>query len=504
MTYELIAAVDLGSNSFRLQVGRVVDDQIYPLDSLKEPVRLAAGLTAQKALDGPSQLRALEALRRFGERLRGFDAGAVRAVATNALRVAKNAPQFLAQAEVALGFPIEIIAGREEARLIYLGVAHTLPNPGRQQLVVDIGGGSTECIIGRNIEPTELASLYMGCVGFSLKYFPNGRIGKSGMKAAELAARKELQGIVRLYRKTGWEEAVGSSGTAKALADIIEMNGLSATGEAGITREGLENLRGILLQAGDVGRLTLQGLRPDRIPVLPGGLAIMSAVFKEFGLERMTFSEGALRLGVLYDLLGRYHHQDLRHATVQQFMRRYQVDADQAARVASTARGFLLQLLPKAAKAEQADAQVLGWATLMHEIGISVAHSSYHKHSAYILANADMPGFSKMDQARLSRIVLAHRGKLDRVQEIMPDSADWLLIFSLRLAVLLHRSRDDASLPAIAVRRRERGFVVGVDPDWLVASPLSAAALEEEGRQWSGLGMEIKIKSGRGKSQAAA
>ena len=504
MTYELVAAVDLGSNSFRLQVGRVVDDQIYPLDSLKEPVRLAAGLTAQKVLDGPSQLRALEALRRFGERLRGFDAGAVRVVATNALRVAKNAPQFLAQAEAALGFPIEIIAGREEARLIYLGVVHTLPNPSRQQLVVDIGGGSTEFIIGRDIEPIELESLYMGCVGFSLKYFPRGRIEKSGMKAAELAARKELQGIVRQYRKTGWEEAVGSSGTAKALVDIIELNGLSGTGEAGITRDGLERLRGVLLQAGDVGKLTLQGLRPDRIPVLPGGLAIMSAVFKEFGLERMAFSDGALRLGVLYDLLGRYHHQDLRHATVQQFMRRYQVDAGQAARVAATARGFLQQLLQKAAATEQADAQVLDWAALLHEIGISVAHSSYHKHSAYILAYADMPGFSKMDQARLSRIVLAHRGKLERVQEIVADSPDWLLIFSLRLAVLLHRSRDDAALPAITVRRGERGFGIGVDPHWLEASPLTAAALEEEGRQWSGLGMEIKIKSGRGKSQAAA
>lgn len=495
MSYELVAAVDLGSNSFRLQVGRVVDDQIYPLDSLKEPVRLAAGLTAQKVLDGPSQLRALEALRRFGERLRGFDDGAVRAVATNALRVAKNAPQFLAQAEAALGFRIEIIAGREEARLIYLGVAHTLPNPSRQQLVVDIGGGSTEFIIGRDIEPIELESLYMGCVGFSLKYFPRGRIEKSGMKAAELAARKELQGIVRQYRKTGWEEAVGSSGTAKALVDIIELNGLSQAGETGITRHGLERLRGVLLHAGDVGKLTLQGLRPDRIPVLPGGLAIMSAVFKEFGLERMAFSDGALRLGVLYDLLGRYHHQDLRHATVQQFMRRYQVDASQAARVAATARGFLLQLLPKAAAAEQADAQVLDWAALLHEIGISVAHSSYHKHSAYMLANADMPGFSKMDQARLSRIVLAHRGKLERVQEIVSDSPDWLLIFSLRLAVLLHRARDDAPLPAIAVRRGERGFGIGIDPRWLAASPLSAAALEEEGRQWSGLGMEIKIKS---------
>ncbi len=501
MGYELVAAVDLGSNSFRLQIGRVEGDQIYPLDSLKESLRLAAGLTAQRTLDGPSQARALEALARFGERLRGFDAGAVRAVATNTLRVARNAPQFLARAEAVLGFPIEIIAGREEARLIYLGVAHTLPNPHTQQLVVDIGGGSTEFIIGRNIEPIEMESLYMGCVGFSLKYFPRGRIEKSGMKEAELAARKELQAIVRQYKKTGWEEAVGSSGTAKALTDIIEMNGLS---EGGITRDGLDRLRGILLHAGEVGRLTLQGLRPDRLPVLPGGLAIMLAVFKEFGLERMTFSEGALRLGVLYDLLGRYHHQDLRNATVQQFMRRYQVDAGQATRVAATALGFLLQLLPEAVAAEQPDAQVLDWAALMHEIGISVAHSSYHKHSAYILANADMPGFSKMDQARLSRIVLAHRGKLERVQEILPNSSDWLLIFSLRLAVILHRSRDDASLPAIAVRRNERGFSVGVDPAWLAASPLSAAALEEEGRQWSALGMEIKLKAGRSKSQAAA
>lgn len=501
MGYELVAAVDLGSNSFRLQVGRVVEDQIYPLDSLKEPVRLAAGLTPQKSLDGASQLRALEALARFGERLRGFDAGAVRAVATNALRVAKNAPQFLAQAEAALGFPIEIIAGREEARLIYLGVAHTLPNPRTQQLVVDIGGGSTEFIIGRAIEPLELESLYMGCVGFSLQYFPRGRIEKSGMKAAELAARKELQAIVRQYKKTGWEEAVGSSGTAKALADILEMNGLS---ETGITRDGLERLRSLLLHAGDLGKLTLQGLRPDRIPVLPGGLAIMLAVFKEFDLERMTFSDGALRLGVLYDLLGRYHHQDLRNATVQQFMRRYQVDASQAARVAATARGFLLQLLPEAVAEEQPDGQVLGWAALMHEIGISVAHSSYHKHSAYILANADMPGFSKMDQARLSRVVLAHRGKLERVQEIVPDSADWLLIFSLRLAVTLHRTRDDAPFPSIGVKRNERGFALGVDPHWLAASPLTAAALDEEGRQWAALGMDFRIKARSGKSQAAA
>jgi exopolyphosphatase/guanosine-5'-triphosphate,3'-diphosphate pyrophosphatase len=238
--------------------------------------------------------------------------------------------------------------------------------------------------------------------------------------------------------------------------------------------------------------------------VLLGGLAIMSAVFKEFGLTQMAFSDGALRLGVLYDLLGRYHHQDLRNATVQQFMRRYQVDAGQAARVAATARDFLFQLMAEACAEDHPDAQVIGWAAQMHEIGISVAHSGYHKHSAYILANADMPGFSRMDQARLSRIVLGHRGKLERVQDIMRESPDWLLIFSLRLAAILHRARDGAPLPPIAVRRGDKGFQMGVDPGWLEASPLTAAALEEESRQWAELGMELRIKSGRGKTQAAA
>jgi len=498
MSYDLVAAVDLGSNSFRLQVGRVVEDQVYPLDSLKEPVRLAAGLTAQRTLDGPSQLRAIEALRRFGERLRGFDAGAVRAVATNALRVAKNAAQFLPQAEAALGFPIEIIAGREEARLIYLGVAHSLPKPNTRQLVVDIGGGSTEFIIGRDIEPLELESLYMGCVGYSLKYFPRGQVDKASMKAAELAARKELQAIVRRFREVGWAQAVGSSGTAKALADILEMNGLSPQG---ITREGLDRLRGMLVEAGEVTRLDLAGLRPDRVPVLPGGLAIMSAVFKEFGLDGMSFSDGALRLGVLYDLLGRYHHQDLRDATVSQFMRRYQVDERQAVRVAEAAQDFLRQLRPDAATAECADVQVLEWAARLHEVGISVAHASYHKHSAYILANADMPGFSRKDQVRLARIVLAHRGKLERVQEISRDDPDWLLVLSLRLAATLRRSRDDTPLPRIVVKRTERGFHLGVEADWLDASPLTAAALDEEGRQWTGLGMELRVRGGRGAAQ---
>ena len=490
MGYELIAAVDLGSNSFRLQVGRIVANQIYPLDGLKESVRLAAGLTAEKKLDAAAQQRGVEALSRFGERLRGFDKEAVRAVATNTLRVAKNAEAFLERAEAALGFPIEVIAGREEARLIYLGVAHTLANPQTRQLVVDIGGGSTEFIIGQNIDPIRLESLYMGCVSFSLRFFPEGRVDKRSFKEAELAARRELQTIVHVYRETGWDEAIGSSGTAKAIVDLLELNGFSAHG---VTRDGLEKLRNELIHAGEVSRMKLQGLRADRIPVLPGGLAIMSAIFKEFGLERMEFSEGALRLGVLYDQLGRYHHEDLRDATVTRFMQRYEVDQRQASRVARTALALLNQMVPTSRAAGHPDAQFLVWAAFLHEVGISVAHSSYHKHSAYILANADMPGFSRRDQARLSRLVLAHRGKLERAQPLRGEAPEWTLIFCLRTAALLHRSRDDQALPPLSSGFTRNGFHLSLGADGLDVLPLTAAALEDEAQQWAGIGGDLRI-----------
>ena len=492
MGYELIAAVDLGSNSFRLQVGRVVEDQIYPLDSIKESVRLAGGLTSEKSLDGPSQLRALEALRRFGERLRGFDPASVRAVATNTLRVAKNAPQFLVQAEAALGFPIEVIAGREEARLIYLGVANALPDRNRQQLVVDIGGGSTEFIVGRGFETLELESIYMGCVGYSLKYFPNGLVDKAGMKAAELAARREIQAIVSQYKQAGWEVAIGSSGTAKTLVDVLEQNEYSASG---ITADGLAQLKAHLLRTGDVNKLQVAGLRDDRMQVLPGGLAIMSAVFKEFGLEQMMFSEGALRLGVLYDLLGRYHHHDLRDMTVRAFARRYQVDSRQAERVGATALQVYAQLNPSSLEEGNMEARYLGWVGALHEVGISVAHSSFHKHSAYILGNADMPGFSKMDQGRLARLALVQRGKLERAQESVRHEAEWDLIFSLRFSAILHRARDNMVLPEMQVKRSEKGYTLSVPSKWLADSPLTAAALEEEGRQWKMLGLDFRIKA---------
>jgi exopolyphosphatase/guanosine-5'-triphosphate,3'-diphosphate pyrophosphatase len=485
---ETLAAIDLGSNSFHLQIGRVVDDQIYLLDSLREPVRLGAGLTRDKRLDRPTQLRALEALGRFGERLRGFPRRAVRAVGTNALRVAKNAEPFLEEAEAALGFPIEVVFGREEARLIYLGVAHTLAPGSERRLVVDIGGGSTEFVIGTGLDPELVDSVPMGCVSYSLQFFEDGRIDKQGFRRAETAAANEMQRLVKGYRKAGWSEAVASSGTAKTIAAICASQGWA---DHGIPADGLDRLRAALIKAGDVSRLRMEGLSKDRVPILPGGVAILAAVFAELGIQRMEVSGGALRDGVLYDLLGRTQHHDQREATASHFQRRYQVDAAQAERVDRLAQ----DLLAKLGGAEEDEAQMLRWAAMLHEIGISIAFTGHHKHAAYILSQADMPGFSQRDQRRLARLVLAHRGKLSKgeLEELASDSPDWAMIFALRTAALFIRSRGDVDPPEIGCRAVESGFRLSLPAAWLEAHPLTEAALERDADEWRAVGLKLEL-----------
>jgi exopolyphosphatase / guanosine-5'-triphosphate,3'-diphosphate pyrophosphatase len=487
--HSIFAAVDLGSNSFKLQVARMVDNQIYLLDSLREPVRLGSGLTEDKKLDEPTQARALACLKRFGECLRGFPAHGVRAVGTNTLRVAKNAPTFLKQAEAALGFPIEVVAGREEARLIYLGVTQSLPPVGEKRLVVDIGGGSTEFIIGSGVRPQKLESLYMGCVSHSLRFFPEGKISKSNMKEAELAARNELQSIASEFSANYWQEAVGSSGTIKALGDILELNGYS---DSGITAGGLEKFRSYLLKAGSVDRLAIEGLRTDRAPVIAGGFAILSAVFSELGVKHMKVASGALRQGILCDLLGRIHHKDMREVTVQQFMERYNVDSAQAKSVEALAQELLRQLIKDSEALEDA-ARLIAWSSRLHEIGVSVAHSGYHKHSAYIIQNADMPGFSKMDQGRMSLLVLAHRGKLSKVRGLLTDERQWSQILALRLAALFYRSRRTPSLQRIQVKSSSSGYYLSLDREWLKRNPLTVMALLDETKEWKSVGLELEV-----------
>jgi exopolyphosphatase/guanosine-5'-triphosphate,3'-diphosphate pyrophosphatase len=488
--YSTIAAVDLGSNSFRLQGARVVDDQIYPLDSLRENVRLAAGLDAGKCLDEASQLRALECLARFGERLRGLPRQAVRVVGTSTLRVAKNTAEFQRKAEAALGFPIEVVAGREEARLIYLGVAHGLPPSEQRRLVVDIGGGSTECIIGTALEPFKLESLRMGCVNFTQRFFADGKVDKASLKEAELAARAEVQYVAADFKAGEWDEALGSSGTARALADILEQSGYST---AGITRDGLAQLRGAILKAGDSKRFDFPGMKPDRKPVLAAGFAVMSGIFAELGIERMTVASAAMREGILYDLLGRVHHQDMRDATGNQFMRRYHVDPAQAERVERLAVSLFEQTGKGDPDDPESPLRYLIWAARLHEIGISIAHTGYHKHSAYIVQNADMPGFSKMEQARLALLVRAQRGAPAKVPDFGPNHPDWRLVLALRLAVLFHRSRAEIQLPQMRLECADAACQLSIARQWLEQNPLTEAALQAESKEWKGVGLGFKL-----------
>jgi exopolyphosphatase/guanosine-5'-triphosphate,3'-diphosphate pyrophosphatase len=484
-----LAAVDLGSNSFRLQVARIEGDQLYMLDGLREPVRLAAGLDANRCLDKAAQQRALDCLQRFGERLRGFAPGAVRAVGTNSLRVAKNAADFLPLAEQALGFPIEVIAGHEEARLIYAGVAHGLPVTQEKRLVMDIGGGSTEFIIGRGLEPLRLESLYMGCVSFSRRFFPDGKIAKTALKQAELAARSELQSIVAEFSRGHWQLALGSSGTARVLCDVLEQNGFS---DSGITRDGLEQLRSVILRLGDVRKLeSVPGMKAERASVLPGGFAIMAAAFQELGIERMQPAIGALREGVLYDMLGRFQHHDMRELTVQQFARRYHASSRQAERVTRLADLLARQFLQGQPDSEAL--RMLHWAAQLHEIGISIAHSSYHKHSAYILRNAEMPGFSRKEQERLSMLALAQRGKLDKMREQLTAPHDMALVMALRLAVLFYRNRSDQLLPPLEGHYSGTKFHLALSADWLAQYPLTQAALLEEQQRWREFGVSLQL-----------
>jgi len=483
--FEQLAAVDLGSNSFRLQIARVVDDVLYPLDSYRETVRLAAGLTSDRMLDLASRERALVALSRFGERLRGFPRHSVRAVGTNALRAARNAREFIRDAQLVLGYPIEVIAGREEARLIYQGVTQLLPVSDISRLVIDIGGGSTEFIIGYGTKPKLMESLYMGCVSYSMRFFPDGALTERRFRDAKIAALAEIESIMAPYQQVGWKEAYGSSGTVRAISSILELNGMS---DGNITQQSMRKLKRLLLRAGHMANLLLEGLKPDRLMVLPGGFVIMDAIMEALEIENLKFAEGALREGVLFDLAGRHHHADMRERTVRQMMRRYHVDQQQAKRVTQLARMLHANHLPRIPEEDEILSKRLEWAGLLHEVGIDIAHSGYHKHSAYIVEKADLPGFSRMEQAQVAKIILAHRGRLSKVREGLDTETDRLMIACLRIAALLSRNRTGSLPVRCALEDRSGTLILHIDAIWLEAHPLTVAALKQEVIEWQQAG----------------
>ena len=439
---ESFAAVDIGSNSFHMIVAKYADGRLQVIDRIKDMVRLASGLDASQRLDEDSMQRAIQCLLRFGQRIREIPRVNVRAVGTNTLRQARNGRAFLEQARAALGHPIEVISGREEARLIFLGVAHTAYNDTDRRLVVDIGGGSTELIIGRGFEPQLTDSLYMGCVNISQRFFGNGEISEKRLRAATLACRQEMEAVEALYRRRGWDTALGSSGTISSIYDVIAKSGWS---DAGITPATLEQLSDALVAAGHTEQIRLDGLSERRRPVFVGGVCVLRAVFQSLGIERMGFSAGALREGLLYDLIGRVHDRDIREDTVNDVARRYQVDLEQAERVRATARELFRQVCRDWDLDPRTDGHLLDWGALLHEIGLSIAHTQYHRHGAYLLSNADLAGFSRPEQYLLAMLVRAHRRKfpLPELQALPREEQLRItrLCVLLRLAVVLNRSR---------------------------------------------------------------
>lgn len=486
-----LASVDLGSNSFRLQICQNHQGQLQVIENIKKMVRLAGGLDEEKYLDKESQQRALDCLAQFGERLRSFSPEQVRAVATNTFRVAKNIKEFHIQAEQALGFPIEIIAGREEARLIYTGVVHTFNSHGQKMLVVDIGGGSTEFILGHSLQPTHTESLALGCVTYSKRFF-NGKIQDKHFQAAITAARSEIQRISKTYKKQGWDIALGTSGTAKSIASIIEAENLGNS----ITLAAMHALANKIIQAGSVKKAKLESLKPERIEVFAGGLAVLIAVFEELNINHMLFNEAALRDGVFYDLIERDYKDDMREQTAQQFQERYHISKNQAQRVEHIALKFFHGLAQNA-KVQELDYwnHYLHWAAMLHEIGLDIAHTAYHKHSAYILAQADMPGFSRQEQGLLSNLVFGQRGDLRKMLDTTPnDTMYWHSILALRLAVLFCRARVLPTLPqTLHLKQEENHTILQIPQSWLDDNPLTAATLQNETEEWAKVGRPFKL-----------
>jgi len=484
----LLAVVDLGSNSFRLEIGRVEGDQIYQLDTWRETLRFGAGLDDKGRLKRAAMQAALACLARFRERLSGLHPAAVRVVATNTFRVAKNAPEFLVVAERTLGLPIDVISGHEEARLTFFGVAHELPPSSLPRLVIDIGGGSTEFIIGRGLEPERLESLSIGCVGLTQRYFRDGTITAAALAAAETAARAEIEAIAGAFGPDHWREAYGSSGTAVALADILQRNAFS---DGGITALGLGRLRRRMIEAGHVSKLKLEALKGERAPVLAGGLAIMSAAVAELKIERLDPVGGALRLGVLYDLLGRTINEDARASTIERFIVRYGIDRPQALRAGDLAAKLFRRAMDSP---DVTLVKLVEWAGRLHEIGMSISHDGFHKHGAYILQNADMPGFSAGEQSRLAFLVYACRGGLAKVAHSLDERDVRAAVLAVRVAILVHHARAAITVPRISLKVA-RTIDFGISRRWLAAHPLTDYLLAKERAQWATLGHPWRMPS---------
>lgn len=488
-----LAAIDLGSNSFRLEIAQLDHGLLKRREYLKETVRQGSGLDPERKLTQEAMQHGWDCLDRFAERLAGFKKTQVRAVATQTLREARNREVFLERAQQILGFPIDVISGREEARLIYQGVVHLLPQSDERRLVVDIGGRSTELILGQGYRPRFMDSYRVGSVAWSMRYFTDGSFTAEAFAAAEIAAKAVLDEALSSCRPQDWDVAYGSSGTVGAVGDVLQAAGWPA---GLVSREGLDWLLERLLKAGSAERLRIEGMKDDRRAVIGGGLSVLRAVFDLLGIEQMQIAQGALRHGALYDLLDREHAQtDQRSASVQRLARNFNVDPAQARRVSQVAQQLMQQLSAEHEQPElERHLRKLGWAAQLHEIGSAVSHSDYHKHGAYILDNADAAGFTMNELHRLGLLVLGHRGKLRKLDTNLDDRVFVNQLLALRLAVILCHARRDPDLQGLHILwDGEHTVQLDCSNDWVAKYPQSAYLLREEVQAWQKTASVLRV-----------
>lgn len=481
----LLAAIDMGSNSFRLEIAQVHQGRYRRIDYLKETVRLGAGLDANGLLTEEAALRGLACLARFAQRLKGFTPPQVRAVATQTLREARNRDAFLARAQTVLGQPIEVISGREEARLIYAGVARLQPSQ-LPRLVIDIGGRSTEMILGHGRKPLRAESFGVGSVSLSMRYFGDGRLTESAFRAAQVAAGAELEEALEPFAPAHWQESLGSSGTVGAVSQLLAASGIT---DGRITPDGLRWLMERCLHAGRVDRLDLPGLKEERRAVIAGGIAILYTLAMHFGIAALQPARGALRQGVIFDLDERLHAaalaqggHDIRDASVRELQRRFMVDTDQARRVCTVAEALYAQVQPQAASEARRE---LLWAGALHEMGMMVSHHDHHRHSAYLLGHVDAPGFSQSQQRRIAELVLGQRGGLRKVEAAMTQEAFAWQVLCLRLAIIKCHARGGVLTDALALRRSGTTARLDFGADWAATHPRTLHLLHEEAEAWS-------------------
>lgn len=484
-----LAAVDLGSNSFRLEIGRYEFGHIQRVEYLKETVRQGNGLDENRNLTRDAMERGWACLARFGERLSGFPRAQVRAVATQTLREARNREEFLSRGSEVLGYPIDVVSGPEEARLIYQGVARLLPQSDERRLVVDIGGRSTELILGQQFTPHAVASYRVGSVAWSQRYFAAGEFTAQAFLAAEIAAKAVLDEALETFRPGTWDVAYGSSGTAGAVGDVLA----AAGGPEGlITRDGLHWLHEKLMRAQSADRIRMEGLKEERRAVIGGGISVLRAVFDLLDIEQMHVAQGALRQGALYDLLDREQPEtDLRTTTVNGLMHRFGVDMEHAERVARTACALFTQAAPPGS--ERASRK-LEWAARLHEIGCRISHSDYHRHGAYILDNTDAAGFAVPELHRLGLLVLGQRGKVRKIDADLQDPLFALQLLSMRLAVALCHARRTPDTAGVSLQVEGPRFRLRTRPGWAALFPQSAHLLREEVQAWQKTPWELAVE----------